>query len=124
MPLQRLGRDQLFRTPEHFDMLVDNYILECEHHNNPPGLAGLVLYLGIQSRKLMDAFITAHPEYAGPYARGRTLCEMQLEAYLAVPQANTAGIQHLLKTLHDHKETAIVETAPLTVVIEGKDAKL
>jgi hypothetical protein len=123
-PLKRLGRQKRFRHPDHFNALVDSYILECEVHDQPPGLAALALYLGMASRQTLETFADKNPEYAEPYARGKTLCEMYLEAVVATPQPNIGGVQQLLKTLHGHAEKQIVETTPLTILIDGKDAEL
>lgn len=124
MPLKRLGKESRFRHVDHFNALVDSYLVECEEFDNAPGLAGMVLYLGLPSRKFMDKFVKENSEYEEPYARACSLIEMYLEEIVATPQPHIGGVQGLLKVHHGHQDKLVVEHTPLTVNIEGKDALL
>ena len=45
------GRPRIIDSPEHFDQLVDQYVLDCFEEKEPVTITGMALYLGFASKQ-------------------------------------------------------------------------
>lgn len=91
-----VGRPRIFKCPEDFDALVDNYVSMCQANNEPILLMGMVLALGFVSK---DSFYEyqKYPEFSDSVKRARALVEIEYEKRLAKGEQNAAGPIFALK---------------------------
>ena len=122
--LGAMGRPRIINSPEEFDMLVDMYVAVCEEEKEPLTVTGLALYLGFNSKSTFYDYGTrdGFEEFSDSVKRARSIVENGYER--SVAKGGGAGPIFLLKASYGYKDVQQVEVAPITVTIEGMDAKL
>lgn len=122
--ISQYGKSRTFLSVEHFDGLVDTYIQTVVNNGEPLTYSGTLLFMGFYSRQNAIDFGNNNKQYKPCLTRIKFICEQFLELGVTKNDCNTAGLQFLLKSLHGHKERQLVEVMPVSINIDGVDAKL
>lgn len=117
-----MARPRIIDDPEVFDMLVDLYVLDCKENNRPLSIPGLCLALGFTGKTTFYQY-GERDEFKASVERAKSLIEQQYVENVTVGKADRGNI-FLLKAVYKYEDRNVVEVAPMTINIDGKDSKL
>lgn len=80
------GRPRKIDSPEHFDDLVESYVVACKTDEVPLTLTGMILALGLSSRQSLDEYAN-YEGFSDSIKRAKLLVENQYEIALHSPAA-------------------------------------
>ena len=113
-----------YRSVAHFQATVNRYFRTCELEGVIPISMGLILFLGFSGRHDYRRFGENNPAMAESAHAAMARVESGYEYGTAIGDDNGGGKKFLLKTVFRHTEKIEVDVKPVTVNVEGADAKL
>lgn len=93
------GRPRIIETPEEFDRLVDEYLIQCFDRKHRPLMTGLYLHLGFAAGPTsMYDYKERSPAFSQSVTRARQLIKSSYEGKLDKHQGSVQGIIFALKS--------------------------
>ena len=95
--MKKIGRPRIIESPAEMERLVAEYVTTCHEEEEPLTLTGMILHLGLSSRRVFDDY-GDRPEFAHSVKRAKLLIENGYEVDLR-KTGNPAGSIFALKNM-------------------------
>ena len=95
--MKKIGRPRIIESPAEMERLVKEYVTKCREEDEPLTLTGMILHLGLSSRRVLDDY-GDRPEFAHSVKRAKLLIEHGYEVDLR-RTGNPAGSIFALKNM-------------------------
>ena len=95
--MKKIGRPRIIESPAEMDRLVEEYVTKCHEEEEPLTLTGMILHLGLSSRRVFDDY-QDRPEFTHSVKRAKLLIENGYEVDLR-RTGNPAGSIFALKNM-------------------------
>ncbi len=95
--MKKVGRPRIIESPAEMDRLVEEYVTKCHEQKAPLTLTGMILHLGLSSRRVFDDY-GDRPQFAHSVKRSKLLIENGYEVDLR-KTGNPAGSIFALRNM-------------------------